>query len=279
MKRNFRQSQHWSSAALSSLSAAAERGGGQGRNPGAAGQRGVRAAGAAPPRPSRRSISRGTPTSPRKTAARRPPCGTVVPRLRSRRAAEHARAAHLSGRPDRKRDSARSATEFAREAIVGTGHIAASIALPGQAPLPASSPLTVFNGVPQNGTAPPNPPRRHDSLALRDLRHRRADRTAELATTATAPRSTSPPSWAASAPSPRSKAKVGRRYSFGGRKRSYTLGPLLRRNPEDPRPLHLRRRHRHRRLRDEALQRPTVTAASYTWPPGPLAQLVRAGAS
>lgn len=35
--------------------------------------------------------------------------------------------------------------------IVGTGHIAATIAMPGQAPVLATSPLTLFNGVPQNG--------------------------------------------------------------------------------------------------------------------------------
>lgn len=38
-----------------------------------------------------------------------------------------------------------------RGSIVGTGHIDVTIALPGQSPMLASSPLTLFNGVPQNG--------------------------------------------------------------------------------------------------------------------------------
>ncbi len=38
-----------------------------------------------------------------------------------------------------------------RGSIVGTGHIAATIALPGQAPVLATSPLTLFNGALQNG--------------------------------------------------------------------------------------------------------------------------------
>jgi hypothetical protein len=38
-----------------------------------------------------------------------------------------------------------------KDSIVGTGHVAATIALPGQAPILATSLLTLFNGLPQNG--------------------------------------------------------------------------------------------------------------------------------
>jgi hypothetical protein len=38
-----------------------------------------------------------------------------------------------------------------KNSIVGTGHVTASIALPGQAPVLATSPLTLFNGQPENG--------------------------------------------------------------------------------------------------------------------------------
>ncbi len=43
------------------------------------------------------------------------------------------------------------ARKVCKDSIVGTGHVAASIALPGQAPVLATSLLTLFNGPPQNG--------------------------------------------------------------------------------------------------------------------------------
>ena len=106
-------------------------------------------------------------------------------------------------------------------AIVGTGHVAATISLPGMAPIPASSPLTLFNGEPQNGTptvilhARTTVPgiqtfaivvpieRRHGLYAYRA--------TIEV-----------PPIAAGFGALTHVDAKIGRRYSFDGHKRSYT---------------------------------------------------------
>ena len=38
-----------------------------------------------------------------------------------------------------------------KSSIVGTGHVATSVALPGEAPVPTNSALTLFNGLPENG--------------------------------------------------------------------------------------------------------------------------------
>ncbi len=43
------------------------------------------------------------------------------------------------------------ARAICKDSIVGTGHVTATIALPGQAPVLATSLLTLFNGLPQNG--------------------------------------------------------------------------------------------------------------------------------
>ena len=116
-------------------------------------------------------------------------------------------------------------TEEARSvckgAIVGTGHVAATIALPGLAPIPVSSPLTLFNGEPQNGsptvilharTTVPGVQtfaivvpieRRHGAYAYRA--------TIEV-----------PPIAAGFGVLTHIDAKVGRHYSFGGQRRSYT---------------------------------------------------------
>lgn len=115
-------------------------------------------------------------------------------------------------------EEARSAC---RSAIVGTGSVAVEIALPGQAPIPASSPLTLFNGEPQNGsptaiiharTTTPGTQtfaivvpieRRHGPYAYRA--------TIDI-----------PPIAAGFGVLTHIDAKIGRRYSFGGRRRSYT---------------------------------------------------------
>ena len=47
--------------------------------------------------------------------------------------------------------TSQEARDICKGSIVGTGHIAATIDLPGQPPVLATSPLTLFNGVPQNG--------------------------------------------------------------------------------------------------------------------------------
>jgi len=45
------------------------------------------------------------------------------------------------------------ARQTCADALVGTGHVAASIALPGRAPVEVSSPLSLFNGTRQDGNA------------------------------------------------------------------------------------------------------------------------------
>lgn len=115
----------------------------------------------------------------------------------------------------------KEARRVCRGAIVGTGHVAATIVLPGKAPIPASSPLTLFNGEPQNGsptvilharTTVPGVQtfaivvpieRRHGAYAYRA--------TIEV-----------PPIAGGFGALTHIDAKVGRRYSFGGHRRSYT---------------------------------------------------------
>jgi hypothetical protein len=106
-------------------------------------------------------------------------------------------------------------------AIVGTGHVGATIALPGQAPLHASSPLTVFNGIPQNGeptvilharTTTPGV----QTFAIVVPIERRQGHFGYRTTIDV------PPIAAGFGALTHIDAKIGRRYSFNGRKRSYT---------------------------------------------------------
>jgi hypothetical protein len=115
----------------------------------------------------------------------------------------------------------KQARRLCKGAIVGTGHVGATIALPGRAPVPATSPLTVFNGEPQNGnptvvlhartTVPAAQTfaivvpieRRHGAYAYRA--------TIEV-----------PPIAGGYGVLTHIDARIGRRYSFGGRRRSYT---------------------------------------------------------
>lgn len=106
-------------------------------------------------------------------------------------------------------------------AIVGTGQVAASIALPGLAPIPASSPLTVFNGVPQNGDPTVILHARTTSPATQTFAivvpiERRAGPYGYRATIDV------PPIVGGYGALTHIEVKIGRRYSFGGRKRSYT---------------------------------------------------------
>ena len=43
------------------------------------------------------------------------------------------------------------ARRICKSSMVGTGRLETTVALPGQGPVPASSPLTLFNGIPLNG--------------------------------------------------------------------------------------------------------------------------------
>lgn len=108
-----------------------------------------------------------------------------------------------------------------RGAIVGTGHVAVAIALPGQPLLHAGSPLTVFNGVPQHGdptvilhartTAPGV-----QTFAIVVPIERRAGPYGYRATIDI------PPIAAGFGALTHIDAKIGRRYSSGGLERSYT---------------------------------------------------------
>ena len=106
-------------------------------------------------------------------------------------------------------------------AIVGTGHVAAAIDLPGQAALHATSPLTLFNGEPQNGdptvilharTTVPG----IQTFAIVVPVERRPGHYGYRAAIDI------PPIAAGFGALTHIDAKIGRRYSFGGRKRSYT---------------------------------------------------------
>jgi hypothetical protein len=113
------------------------------------------------------------------------------------------------------------ARSVCRDAIVGTGHVAATIALPGQAPISASSPLTLFNGEPQDGSptvilhARTTVPAIQTFAIVVPIERRRGPyayrATIDVPTIA-----------AGFGVLTHIDAKVGRRYSFGGRKRSYT---------------------------------------------------------
>ncbi|HWW67894.1 MAG TPA: hypothetical protein VNY83_07910 [Solirubrobacterales bacterium] len=108
-----------------------------------------------------------------------------------------------------------------RGAIVGTGHVAASIALPGQALLHADSPLTVFNGVPQHGDPTVILHARTTTPGVQTFSivvpiERRLGPYGYRATIDI------PPIAAGFGALTHIDAKIGRRYSFDGRKRSYT---------------------------------------------------------
>lgn len=113
------------------------------------------------------------------------------------------------------------ARSVCRGAIVGTGHVAATIALPGQAPIPASSPLTLFNGEPQNGSptvilhARTTVPGIQTFAIVVPIERRRGS----YAYRATID---IPPIAAGFGALTHIDAKIGRRYRFGGRRRSYT---------------------------------------------------------
>jgi len=105
--------------------------------------------------------------------------------------------------------------------IVGTGHIAATVALPGHPPVAATSPLTLFNGVPQNG----NP-----TIVVQALMTVPA--TQSLAVVVPIERlSGGPFGYRATIDLPpiaggygaltHVDVKIGRRYNFGGRRLSY----------------------------------------------------------
>ena len=120
---------------------------------------------------------------------------------------------------------AEASTEAARAlckgAIVGTGQIEAPRSRSADPATPPSAPLTVFNGPPQEGhptvilhaqvTSPGDP----------DLRDRRPDRTPPRRLPLPRDRRTCRRSSAATARSPISSSKIGRRYRAGGRQRSY----------------------------------------------------------
>jgi hypothetical protein len=112
------------------------------------------------------------------------------------------------------------ARERCRGAIVGTGSVGALIARESQAPIYASSPLTLFNGPPQEG---------HPTVIL----HARTTEPAVQSFVITIPieRRRGPFRYRATVDVPPIDAgrgslvhldvKVGRRYRFGGGKRSY----------------------------------------------------------
>lgn len=113
------------------------------------------------------------------------------------------------------------ARSVCRNAIVGTGHVAAEIALPGRAPIPASSPLTLFNGEPQNGSPTVI---LHARTTVPGIQ--------TFAIVVPIERRSGPYAYRATIDVPtiaggfgvltHVDATISRRYSFGGRKRSYT---------------------------------------------------------
>ena len=116
--------------------------------------------------------------------------------------------------------SPREARTVCKGAIVGTGHVSAMVALPGQAPVLATSPLTLFNGVPQNG----NPTVvMHAQVTV--------PATQTLAIVVPIERLHGPYSYRATVDLPpiaggyasltHADARIGRRYSAGGQRLSY----------------------------------------------------------
>jgi hypothetical protein len=113
------------------------------------------------------------------------------------------------------------ARSVCRGALVGTGHVAATIALPGMPPIPASSPLTLFNGEPQNGSPTVILHARTTFPGIQTFAivvpiERRHGYYAYRATIEV------PPIAGGFGVLTHIDAKIGRRYSFGGHKRSYT---------------------------------------------------------
>ena len=117
--------------------------------------------------------------------------------------------------------SPQEARGICRSSIVGTGHVAATIELPGQAPVAVTSPLTLFNGVPQNGvptvilhaqtTVPAT-----QTFAIVVPIERQSGIYGYRATIDV------PPIAGGYGSLTHVDAKVGRRYSAGGRRLSYT---------------------------------------------------------
>lgn len=113
------------------------------------------------------------------------------------------------------------ARQSCRAAIVGTGHVEALVALPGQPTVRASSPLTLFNGPPQGGNATVVLHAQMTSPALQTFAvvvpvERRGGPFRYRATFDV------PPIAAGAGALTHVDVKVGRRYRAGGKRRSYT---------------------------------------------------------
>ena len=159
-------------------------------------------------------------------------------------------------------------------ATVGSGHIRFSVALPSGI-VRTGSPLTLFNGPRQEGSptvvihAQTTVPATQTLTIVVPIERRRGHfrYRATLAI---------PPIAAGLGAITHLDVTIGRRFTVDGQAPQLHRGPLLRRRPPDPRSLHLRRRHDHRRQRRKVLRRSLTGAggrlhlkcpASYTCPP------------
>ena len=164
---------------------------------------------------------------------------------------------------------ANASPEVARQtcaaAIVGTGHIEAIVALVGSTPgnrrLAADAVQRASPRCPRDRrrACSDNQPRGTD---LRDPDPRRAPR-GRFRYRATFDVPPIVPPGIGTGALTHVDVKVGRRYRAAGKRRSYVSARCSDNISRDPRPLHLQRRHHHRRLCDEGLLRPAVAGAGF----------------
>ena len=187
----------------------------------------------------------------RRRPARRP--GRSGDRLRPRRPPRRRRPADLR----RRRRSRALGTAAARAAcggaMVGEGEVEAVVGRRGAAPVSARADdlqRPRRSRPPDRG--PPRPPPAPPPPDLRDPGADRTHRPGEFRYRVTL---RVPPLAGGLGSLTRIDVDIGRRYRAGGERRSYVSARCTRQHPPHPRPLHLRRRHDHRRQRRKVLPR------------------------
>ena len=182
-------------------------------------------------------------------------------RLRPRRPPQRRWPAHLRAGNRSPKRATEAARRTCRGSIVGTGHVGAAIAALGAA-VQTRAPLTIFNGPPPGSRADRRPPCPHPRPAARNLRNPRPDRTPQRRLPLPRPVDLPPLAGGLGAAHPhrrQDRPPLPRRRALP----QLRLRPLQRQRPADPRPLHLRRRHRDLRRGRKVLQRQVAGAVEW----------------
>ena len=164
-------------------------------------------------------------------------------------------------------------------AIVGTGHVSALITREDGPPILASSLLTLFNGPPPGRQPDGHPPRSHDGAGDPDLRASRSRSKSAAACYRYRATVDVPPIAAGRGSLVHLDVKVGKRYRYRGSERSYTTA----RCGDGIFRTHGRFTFADGTVIDGSVEKACTVRKSphflYLPTQGPLAQLVRAGAS